>query len=119
MLQVFNDLVSWKDAEMTCLNHGGNLASVHSHTEQAFLNLLVSSSDPFWIGGYDAVSEGVWFWSDGTKMNFQLWRSREPNNLGEEHCIETNNAGAQNWNDLQCTDKLAFVCATAYSVRSL
>ncbi|XP_058654902.1 galactose-specific lectin nattectin-like isoform X2 [Onychostoma macrolepis] len=104
--KIFNNPMTWKDAEVTCLNHGGNLASVHSNKEQAFIKLLVSSSESFWIGGYDAVSEGTWFWSDGSKMNFQLWSPGEPNNLG-----------VQNWNDQQCTDKLPFVCAIADSIR--
>ncbi|KAI2657001.1 Galactose-specific lectin nattectin [Labeo rohita] len=76
---------------MTCLNYGGNLASVHSQTEYNFLKFLISSTKTFWIGGYDAVSEGTWFWSDGTKMNFKLWSPTEPNNkYDSEHCIEMN-----------------------------
>ncbi|KAI2656998.1 Galactose-specific lectin nattectin [Labeo rohita] len=92
--KVFNNAVSWKDAEMSCLNYGGNLASVHSYKEYTFLKLLISSTKTFWIGGYDVVSEGTWFWSDGSKMNFRLWSPKEPNNLrGAEHCIEMNFGG--------------------------
>ncbi|KAK9963345.1 hypothetical protein ABG768_006537 [Culter alburnus] len=112
--RVFNQAMIWKDAEMTCLDHGGNLASVHSQEENAFIKRLISSSKSFWIGGYDAVSEGTWFWSDGSKMNVQLWNPGEPNNSGTtEHCIEMNYAGAKNWNDQECTDKLPFVCASS------
>uniref|UniRef100_A0A8C1JDR0 C-type lectin domain-containing protein n=1 Tax=Cyprinus carpio TaxID=7962 RepID=A0A8C1JDR0_CYPCA len=111
--KVFNDPKSWKDAEVTCLNHGGNLASVHNNKEHAFIKNLVSSSKPFWIGGYDAVSEGTWFWSDGSKMNFRLWNAGEPNNSVEEHCIEANYGGLGYWNDQQCGDQLSFVCAIA------
>uniref|UniRef100_A0A8C1VTQ6 C-type lectin domain-containing protein n=1 Tax=Cyprinus carpio TaxID=7962 RepID=A0A8C1VTQ6_CYPCA len=99
--------------QVMCLNHGGNLASVHNNKEHAFIKNLVSSSKPFWIGGYDAVSEGAWFWSDGSKMNFRLWNAGEPNNNVEEHCIETNSGGVGYWNDQQCTDQLSFVCAIA------
>ncbi|XP_018918688.1 galactose-specific lectin nattectin-like isoform X1 [Cyprinus carpio] len=111
--KVFNDPKSWKDAEVTCLNHGGNLASVHNNKEHAFIKLLVSSSKSFWIGGYDAVSEGTWFWSDGSKMNFRLWNAGEPNNKFDEDCIETNFGGEGNWNDKPCIYQLPFVCAIA------
>ncbi|XP_026137207.1 galactose-specific lectin nattectin-like [Carassius auratus] len=111
--KAFNGPKSWKDAEVRCLNSGGNLASVHSFKEQAFLKLLVSSSKAFWIGGYDAVSEGTWFWSDGSKMNFHAWNSGEPNNKYDEHCMETNYGAEGNWNDRKCTVELPFVCAVA------
>ncbi|KAL1261850.1 hypothetical protein QQF64_007115 [Cirrhinus molitorella] len=104
--------MTWKDAEVTCLDHGGNLASVHSHGEHDFIKGLVKSSKTFWIGGFDAVSEGTWFWSDGSKMKFTLWSPTEPNNQGGvEHCIETNFRAKGLWNDQKCTNKLTFVCA--------
>ncbi|XP_050984261.1 galactose-specific lectin nattectin isoform X2 [Labeo rohita] len=112
--KAFNYDTSWSDAEMTCLNYGGNLASVHSQTEYNFLRVLIYSDKSFWIGGYDAVSEGKWFWSDGTKMNFRLWSPIEPNNEGGiENCIEMNFRATGLWNDLDCNIKRPFVCATS------
>ncbi|KAF4104964.1 galactose-specific lectin nattectin-like [Onychostoma macrolepis] len=109
--KVFNNPMSWKDAELTCLNHGGNLASVHSNQEYATLKLMISSSKSYWIGGYDAVSEGTWLWSDGSKMNFKLWNPNEPNNLHGEHCMQMNFGAKRNWNDQKCAVKIPFVCA--------
>ncbi|XP_016311935.1 galactose-specific lectin nattectin-like [Sinocyclocheilus anshuiensis] len=110
--RVFNHPVTWRDAEVSCLNHGGNLASVHNLKEYTFLKLMISSSRSYWIGGYDAVSEGTWFWSDGSKMNFKLWNPGEPNNQKHvEHCIEMNYGATGFWNDQECTDKVPFVCA--------
>ncbi|XP_051505856.1 ladderlectin-like isoform X2 [Myxocyprinus asiaticus] len=85
----FNIPKTWVDAEKMCLAYDGNLASVHTHKEYTLIQNMIPVSSSAWIGGYDAVSEGVWFWSDGSKMNLQLWNTAEPNNAqGVEHCIE-------------------------------
>uniref|UniRef100_A0A9J8AAW4 C-type lectin domain-containing protein n=1 Tax=Cyprinus carpio carpio TaxID=630221 RepID=A0A9J8AAW4_CYPCA len=109
--KVFKYPLSWDDAEVTCLNNGGNLASVHNKQQYDFLKSMISSSQSYWIGGYDAVSEGKWFWSDGSQMNYRLWNPGEPNNLeSSEHCIQMNFGAAGNWNDQKCTVKIPFVC---------
>ncbi|ROL48487.1 Ladderlectin [Anabarilius grahami] len=78
-----------------CLDYDGNLASVHSHVEYMFLQNLVrhetQGATRTWIGGYDAAEEGVWLWSDGTKMNYQIWSPGQPDNHKNEHCLEMNN----------------------------
>ncbi|KAK2890968.1 hypothetical protein QQF64_007116 [Cirrhinus molitorella] len=107
----FSNPMPWMDAELQCLSYGGNLASVHSHNENAFIKLTISKKT-LWIGGYDAVSEGMWLWSDGTKMKFKLWRAKEPNNLGgKENCLTMNAGTPGKWNDEECTDKFPFVCS--------
>ncbi|XP_048015844.1 galactose-specific lectin nattectin-like [Megalobrama amblycephala] len=110
----FSNRYTWARAEKTCLDYGGNLASVHSHEEYMFVQNLVrhetQSTTSTWIGGYDAVEEGVWFWSDGTKMNYQIWSPGNPNNHGYEHCIQINDVHG-NWNDNKCHAEMPFVCA--------
>ncbi|KAG9347148.1 hypothetical protein JZ751_006075, partial [Albula glossodonta] len=86
---------SWIAAEQYCLRFEGNLASVHSADEYNFLQQIIlrytNELPPTWIGGYDAVQEGVWLWSDGSKFDFSSWNAGEPNNfLGNEHCIQMN-----------------------------
>ncbi|ROL45100.1 Ladderlectin [Anabarilius grahami] len=78
-----------------CLDYDANLASVHSHVEYMFLQNLVrhetQGTTLTWIGGSDAAEEGVWLWSDGTRMNYQIWSPGNPSNyLGTEHCLEMN-----------------------------
>ncbi|GLD50606.1 galactose-specific lectin nattectin-like protein [Lates japonicus] len=63
-----------------------------------------------WIGGHDAVREGTWMWSDGTKFDYTRWSIGEPNNYGTEHCIEMN-WGGNYWNDNKCHYGKPFVCA--------
>ncbi|XP_075993516.1 galactose-specific lectin nattectin-like [Genypterus blacodes] len=104
----------WVDAELACQAIGGNLASVHSAGEDAFLrNLIFNKSGSHrrtWIGGSDAVKEGVWLWSDGSKFVFKRWLPGQPGNTGgKEHCMEMNIGNK--WNDVQCIVAYPFICA--------
>uniref|UniRef100_A0A9J7YCG9 C-type lectin domain-containing protein n=1 Tax=Cyprinus carpio carpio TaxID=630221 RepID=A0A9J7YCG9_CYPCA len=111
----FNFLHSWIDAEKQCLGYDGNLASVHSYEEYTFIQDLVKSqthaSTTTWLGGYDAVKEGTWLWSDGSKLNLEIWAPGEPNNYNRnENCIVMNYQSLSNWNDYSCDVEKPFVC---------
>ncbi|XP_038854537.1 ladderlectin-like [Salvelinus namaycush] len=75
---------------------GANLASVHSSEESQFLQavVLIKTGDfPLtWIGGYDAVQDRLWFWSDGSKFDHENWAKDEPNNNqgAREPCVQMN-----------------------------
>ncbi|XP_031417445.2 ladderlectin-like [Clupea harengus] len=88
---------AWAESERHCVAMGGNLASVHSIDEYSFIQDLIrehtDGTPRTWIGGYDAVQEGLWFWSDGSRFDYTNWYPGEPNNSGSEHCIEMNFGG--------------------------
>ncbi|XP_035859902.1 galactose-specific lectin nattectin-like isoform X1 [Sander lucioperca] len=109
---------TWIDAETFCQTTGGNLASIHSDTEHAFLKAFIfqvtGTQRTSWIGGTDAVKEGTWLWSDGSKFNYKCWNAGEPNNLRGENCLAMNWGGAlstANWNDWACNNQASFVCS--------
>uniref|UniRef100_A0A3Q2EIN2 C-type lectin domain-containing protein n=1 Tax=Cyprinodon variegatus TaxID=28743 RepID=A0A3Q2EIN2_CYPVA len=62
---------TWVDAEKFCISIGGNLASIHSSEENTFLSTMVervTGRTRFtWVGGYDAVNDSTWLWSDGSE----------------------------------------------------
>ncbi|XP_044207430.1 galactose-specific lectin nattectin-like, partial [Thunnus albacares] len=119
---------AWTDAEVsdatktiiplftlrTCISAGGNLASIHSADENSFLrNLVIRVTGHClhtWIGGFDAVKEGTWMWTDGSRFDYRRWGTGEPNNVGVENCIEMNFRGSF-WNDGRCSWTRPFVCA--------
>ncbi|XP_061112117.1 lactose-binding lectin l-2-like [Conger conger] len=102
----------WAKAERYCVGQGGNLASVHSQVEYTFLQKLTKTTRPFWIGLTDCQREGFWFWSDGSKMDFRHWNTREPNNLKRnEDCVHANWSVQKKWNDIPCSNRYRFVCA--------
>ncbi|XP_071390771.1 ladderlectin-like [Centroberyx affinis] len=81
-----------------CLTLGANLASIHSLEEYQFIQEMVKGSSggfpPTWIGGFDTAQNRLWFWSDGSRFDYQLWNSGEPNNYGgRKPCIEMNYGG--------------------------
>ncbi|XP_038854540.1 ladderlectin-like [Salvelinus namaycush] len=107
---------TWPEAERHCMFLGrkltsvqntvkyleANLASVHSSEESQFLQavVLIKTGDfPLtWIGGYDAVQDRLWFWSDGSKFDHQNWAKDEPNNYkgAREPCVQMNFGGTIN-----------------------
>ncbi|XP_034741678.1 ladderlectin-like [Etheostoma cragini] len=83
---------TWSDAKTTCIAAGGNLASVHSAAEHAFLrgfiNKAANTREPFWIGGFYSEEEGTWMWSDGSAFEYQKWNAGKPS--GQENCLLMN-----------------------------
>ncbi|XP_062283175.1 galactose-specific lectin nattectin-like [Scomber scombrus] len=105
----------WADAERACTSLGGNLASLPNSKVYGFIRAIIHRSTGkhlrTWVGGYDAVKEGVWLWSDGSKFDFKGWHRGEPNNArGHENCMEINVSGRNYVNDGQCHRKNYFVC---------
>ncbi|XP_039678405.1 galactose-specific lectin nattectin-like [Perca fluviatilis] len=76
---------TWTDAEIVCQAAGGNLASVHSAEEHAFLRNYIKQVTGFyktsWIGGFDAVKKGMWMWTDGSKFDYTSWTVGQPDNV--------------------------------------
>ncbi|KAM9750923.1 galactose-specific lectin nattectin-like [Menidia menidia] len=106
---------TWIDAENHCLSIGGNLASIHSAEENKFLSDLVLRVTGVrrytWIGGFDAVGEKTWLWSDGSPAKYFNWSKGQPDNYGgNEHCLDMN-FGGPFWNDRPCDHKIHFLCA--------
>ncbi|XP_073687433.1 galactose-specific lectin nattectin-like [Garra rufa] len=112
-IRVFNAKLPWIEAEKKCLGYDGNLASVHSYEEYAFIqNLIImqnQDSTEAWIGGHDAVSKGTWLWSDGSKMNLDIWAPGQPDNP-RKNCIGINYGPTKQWNNNECYRPMAFVC---------
>ncbi|KAK6291612.1 hypothetical protein J4Q44_G00373960 [Coregonus suidteri] len=116
-------VTTWPEAERKCLLLGGNLASVHSLPQYRFLQSLIQESrvQRTWIGAYDAMKEGLWLWSDGSRFNYQNWAPGQPSNYnhgfvkditnGRGHCMEMNCGASHRQNDVPCWFKLPFVCS--------
>uniref|UniRef100_A0A3Q3MBQ8 C-type lectin domain-containing protein n=1 Tax=Mastacembelus armatus TaxID=205130 RepID=A0A3Q3MBQ8_9TELE len=109
----FNTPDTWSNAESACIALNANLASVRSKNEQSLIKSIVQSVSgdvqTAWIGGNDAVKEGVWRWSDGSRFVNIAWATGEPNNLETENCMEIY-IKVDGYNDLACESKRPYVC---------
>ncbi|XP_059189024.1 galactose-specific lectin nattectin-like [Centropristis striata] len=105
----------WADAEIFCVTNGGTLTSLKTAEDYGFFRQLViratGANKTTWIGGYDAIKEGVWMWTDGSKFDFNGWAKGEPNNNGDEDCMEFNYGGFDYVNDIKCDNKRSFICS--------
>ena len=113
---MFEDALSWEDAEKRCTYDGGHLATITSAVENAFVSSLPGMAGQAWIGCSDSEKEGSWAWTkpgpgDTTlrRYNWQFanWKSGYGEEGGED-CVSVNHAGW--WRDRACSDYLKFVC---------
>jgi hypothetical protein len=92
------------EAEADCVDQGGHLLSIHDGGTQKFAMSVASglADASWWIGLNDLGVEGVFTWTDGSPFDFSWWAYDEPNNAGNEDCVEMWPDGA--WNDAGCDD---------------
>ncbi len=119
---------TWAAAAAACAAAGYELARIDDATENAWLLAIAKALWPgstpgsVWLGGSDQNLEGTWTWTDGAifyqasaPVLFTTWGTGEPNNMGEEDCLELRLAPlganlAGDWNDTSCADVLPYVC---------
>jgi len=114
-----NEKKNWFAAEIFCQGEGGHMASVHSDATNDFIweRMIRTDVNLFWIGGSDTGEEGVWKWADCTPWRFTVWWTGEPNNVGDEDCVDVHKSIHPNdqldkkWNDDRCSKELGFVCS--------
>ncbi|XP_061907919.1 galactose-specific lectin nattectin-like [Entelurus aequoreus] len=104
----------FSDAEQVCILKGGNLASIRNALENELVLAIIDqagfSASSTWIGFTDAITEGEFFWTDGTPFKFNDFGAIQPDDFGGvEECGEIN--GTNQWNDDECTDLNNFICA--------
>jgi len=54
--------------------------------------------------------EGTFVGVDSKPMTYTHFNPNEPNNLGNEDCVETNFAHPAGWNDISCDTALNAFC---------
>jgi gliding motility-associated-like protein len=87
---------------------GANLVSIQSQAENdCILSSLTAlgQSGVIWIGFSDEISEGNFVWYDQAPITYTNWAPGEPNQSGNEDCVQIYPTGANpgTWNDLSCT----------------
>ena len=108
------DKKSWTAAENFCLKERGHLASATSKDTSVFLwkGMKRKGIRNVWIGGNDIEKEGTWKWPKACyPWKATFWASGEPNNWGNEDCMEMSIGNKGRWNDNSCRRKDKFICS--------
>ena len=101
----------WNPARTTCEDDGAYLVVIGDQAENDHVRSL-SGNGNLWIGLSDQDDEDTFVWANGVELDedndFASWNNGEPNNQGEEDCVEMRGNGS--WNDSSCGDRREFVC---------
>lgn len=96
-------------AKDTCLRMGGTLASPKNAAENDALRHIVEWHRSTAILGIDDLKrEGRFEHLDGKGLEYSNWAPGEPNNAGNEHCVEMHPDGR--WHDRSCDIGLLIIC---------
>ncbi|XP_072020262.1 macrophage mannose receptor 1-like [Amphiura filiformis] len=114
---ISDDRRGWTDANGYCMDYGGYLVSIHSDDENAFIydmtTRVYDDYIAYWLGIRTYSAGGKYSWSDGSPLDYIKWQEGEPNDFnGEEQCGEYYATDA-NWNDINCGEKIPFICKRA------
>lgn len=95
-------------AQAFAQNLGANLVSIQSQDENdCILSSLstLNQTGVIWIGFSDEVTEGSFVWYDQSPIVYTNWAPGEPNQSGNEDCVQIYPTGANpgTWNDLSCS----------------
>ncbi|GAB1292947.1 CD209 antigen-like protein D [Apodemus speciosus] len=120
---------NWHNSITACQELGAQLVIIETDEEQTFLQQTSKARGPSWMGLSDLHNEGTWHWVDGSPLSprvydgkksgqelnhgprttgfTQYWNRGEPNNVGDEDCVEFSGDG---WNDLKCDHLVFWIC---------
>lgn len=83
---------TWAAARSACQAWGGDLVALSDSDEHDFVNTLYNVDGPYWTGGSDQATEGVYTWSNGEPWGYEPWEPGEPTDDGtlnlDEDCVD-------------------------------
>ncbi|XP_066135196.1 macrophage mannose receptor 1 [Saccopteryx bilineata] len=106
-----NKLVTFAEANQTCVNELAYLTTVEDRYEQAFLTSLIGLRPDkyFWTGLSDVQHKGNYQWTIGEEVQFTHWNSEMPGRKSGCVAMRTGFTGGL-WDVLKCEEKAKFVC---------
>ncbi|XP_057691725.1 lithostathine-1-beta-like [Corythoichthys intestinalis] len=105
------------DAEAVCNILGGNLVSIESALENAFVHEMFragrASENALWIGLHDAIENQTFLWMDGTDFDFINWDASDPDTSAGD-CVTMVESDGE-WEVASCSDSNPYICITDVS----
>ena len=106
--------MTWQRAKQYCSNREAHLVNASSIGEYDYITtevLLTSNkAERIWIAVNDRKIEGNFVGSEGKSRAFFNWDGDEPNQRGNQDCMEIGVDLNGKWNHLSCYAKRSFVC---------
>uniref|UniRef100_A0A8C2ASV6 Mannose receptor, C type 1b n=1 Tax=Cyprinus carpio TaxID=7962 RepID=A0A8C2ASV6_CYPCA len=111
------DMKTWTEARGYCRELGGDLASVMSKQQQAFLSTMIrEKTTDLWIG-FSNLASGRFKWTDGSTVTFTDWAKGEPQThvwtfLSE--CVFMSKSPGSDfgkWVATDCNSTQGFICS--------
>ena len=109
-----SNTLSWDEAWAACKSENSYMVELNYASEIQYVAGHKSfHGETFWVGANDKETEGNFIWQKSSKkVNADFWRHGEPNNAGNEDCVQMY-SGAPAFgktNDVPCKTKAKFVC---------
>uniref|UniRef100_A0A8C0BWH6 Lymphocyte antigen 75 n=1 Tax=Buteo japonicus TaxID=224669 RepID=A0A8C0BWH6_9AVES len=100
--RILQKKLTWYGALRECKQNRSDLASVHSESQQLFLEDIVKQDGyPLWLGlSIHDGSKANFEWSDGSDFDYYPWELENSNTT--ENCILLDTKGS--WNRTECTN---------------
>ncbi|KAG8549915.1 hypothetical protein GDO81_018967 [Engystomops pustulosus] len=101
--------LTYEQSNSICQKAGGQLASPKNSEENTAVLEVAQHYGLFpFLGITDIQTEGIFRYSDGKSLAYSNWSPGEPNQWGEEDCVEMQLNGI--WNDKSCKEKRLIIC---------
>ncbi|KAL4221428.1 hypothetical protein ACF0H5_019686 [Mactra antiquata] len=103
---------TWSYAENVCRQHGGQLATISSMTQNtALLRFVQGDGHPTWIGLNDRNQEENFVWSSGEPLTFTNWRPgrQDPFLHVIQNCVAMGPISGT-WEDIDCSNYYPYIC---------
>ncbi|KAM4606060.1 macrophage mannose receptor 1 [Polymixia lowei] len=120
---VGSDKKVWQEARTHCINQGGNLVSILSEREQAFLTMqMLKYPEDLWIGMNDVNWEMRFLWTAGNRVSYTNWAKGHPVSVPDKRysfmdevfdCVIMVGSSSKQtglWKVEDCGTKRGFIC---------
>ena len=100
---------TWAEAQAEAKRLGGNLVTVNTAQEEAWLQNAFGTSQMYWMGFTDEAVEGQWQWVSGEAITYTNWSSIGPDNAhGIQHYGVLNFGPGKQWDDTDSSNAWAW-----------
>ena len=95
-----NGAKTWEAAQAEAQQRGGNLVTINSAQEEAWIKENFGTDENFWMGFTDEAAEGQFRWASGEPVTYTNWAPGEPNNdSNNQDYGQINFGGNKQWDD--------------------